>query len=66
MESIYLRLFFFVFGVLSCVCCGAEFYEIAYDVNIYWSDHLHNLLDHVVFIVVNYIGLKMYYPKTAL
>lgn len=50
---------FWIFGILSTLCLTTECYEIIMGVEIHWSDQLHNLLDHALFIVVNWIGIKM-------
>jgi len=48
-----------MFSAFSVICFFAELYEITFDVDVKWSDHLHNLLDHVMFIVVNLIGYQV-------
>ncbi len=48
-----------LFGILSTICFLTECYEIVSGDNVYWSDHLHNLLDHAMFVVINYIGFKV-------
>jgi hypothetical protein len=48
-----------VFGILSTICFLTECYEIFTGEEVYWSDHLHNLLDHAMFVTINYIGFKV-------
>jgi hypothetical protein len=48
-----------IFAALSTLCFLAECYEIILGISVSWSDHLHNLLDHMMFFVINYIGLKL-------
>jgi hypothetical protein len=52
------RILLWFFGILSTICFLTECYEIAFHIEIYWSDHLHNLIDHIMYIVVNYIGFQ--------
>lgn len=52
------RLFFICFGIASVICFSTEAYEIGTKSDVWWSDHLHNMLDHVMFLIVNYIGMK--------
>jgi hypothetical protein len=51
--------FFIAFAIASIVCFFGEIYEIASGENLFWSDHLHNLLDHVGLLIINYIGMKI-------
>ena len=51
--------FLLCFTILSLICFITEVIEIIFKIEIYWSDHLHNLIDHIMYIVVNYIGLKV-------
>lgn len=53
------KIFLWLFGILSMICFSTECYEIAFSVDVAYSDHLHNLIDHLMYIVVNYIGFKM-------
>lgn len=52
-------LFFFVCSAASFVCFAVECYEIIFDINIAWSDHLHNLIDHIMYVAVNFIGISI-------
>lgn len=47
------------FGIMSAICFSTEFYEITTGIDVEWSDQLHNLLDHVMYVIVNYIGFKV-------
>lgn len=53
------KTFLWVFFILSSFCGFIETYEIMFDTNISYSDHLHNFLDHVALIMINYIGFKL-------
>ena len=57
--NFYQKAFLILFGIASTICFSTEVYEIIFDEEIYWSDHLHNLLDHVLFVLINYIGFKV-------
>lgn len=52
-------LFLGFFGLLSAICFFTECYEIICDTSVSWSDHLHNLIDHIMYLVVNYISFKV-------
>ncbi len=47
-----------IFSILSIICFLGEFIEIIFCCEIWWSDHLHNLIDHLMYLVINYIGFK--------
>lgn len=47
-----------IFGILSVICFSVECYEITTGVHILWSEQLHNLIDHIMYLVVNYIGYR--------
>lgn len=51
---------FSIFIILSIICFLTECYEIATSNRIIWSDYLHNMLDHYMFVIVNYIGFKIW------
>lgn len=53
------RIFFISFLFLSIICMAVEMVEISFNCSFIWSDHLHNFLDHVVLILINYVGLKI-------
>lgn len=53
------RIFFYIFAFLSVICCVAEITEIALDISIFWCDHLHNFLDHIALLLINWIGIKV-------
>lgn len=56
-----MRLFcLYLLGILSIFCFLVECYELLFGVDIAWSDHLHNLIDHIMYLVINYIGIKVY------
>lgn len=48
-----------LFSILSIVCLIIEVYEIGFDTNVSFSDHLHNLIDHIAYVYINYIGYKV-------
>lgn len=47
------------FGVLSTICFATECYEIYNKEAVVWSDYLHNLIDHLMYIIVNFISFKV-------
>ena len=40
-----------------------ECYEIITATDVPWGGHLHNLIDHFMYIVVNYIGFNIVIKK---
>ena len=48
-----------IFCLLSMICFLTECYEIMTSIRIVWSDYLHNMLDHFMFVMINYIGFKL-------
>lgn len=48
-----------IFGIMSTGCFLTECYEIATGINLPWADHLHNLIDHIMYLIVNYIGFNV-------
>lgn len=48
-----------ILSALSIVCFSLECIEIGFDVNVSFSDHLHNIIDHLMYVVINYIGIKI-------
>ena len=53
-----------LFAILICICTGAEIYQIVYKRHVYWSDTLHNLVDHIVYVMVNYIAIMTVLRKS--
>lgn len=51
---------YIIFGSCSLICIATELVEIILDIQFSYSDHLHNLLDHYAFLLINYIGFKHY------
>ena len=49
-----------IFAILSIICGSTEAFELLAGTEITWSDHLHNFLDHINIILINYIGFKLY------
>lgn len=54
------------FTIMSFICFSVECYEIASGNTVSWSDHLHNLIDHIMYLVVNYIGFNVVSNKYKL
>lgn len=50
---------FAAFILVSVVCFLAEVIEIVFGISLEWSDHLHNLIDHIAIIIINVIGYKL-------
>ena len=58
--------FFIFFGLLSVLCFFVEAFQIINGVDFHWSDHLHNLIDHIAYIIINMIGFNMFNQKKEL
>lgn len=52
------KIFLAIFFCLSFFCFAVECYEIATGINFEWGDHLHNMIDHIMYLIVNYIGFN--------